>query len=204
MENVMKIIVIGATGTIGKHVVNLLEKEHNIVKVGHRGGDYQIDIASKNSVEELFRQVGSFDALVSAAGLAKFGTLKELTDQDYMFGLTNKLMGQVNLVRIGRNHINEGGSFTLTSGVLSQEPMPGSASISMVNAALEGFVRASALEMDRGARVNIVSPVFAKETMAMMGMDDSGGMPAAQFAPSYKESVEGTRNGEVLDVREFS
>jgi len=200
----MKIIIIGATGTIGKHVVNLLEQEHTVVKVGHSRGDYQVDIASKDSIEKLFKQVGRFDALVSTSGLAKFGALKELTDQDYMLGLTNKLMGQVNLMRIGLNYINDKGSFTLTSGVLSQEPMPGSVSISMVNAALEGFVRAAALEMERGVRINVVSPVFAKETMEMMGMDNSRGMPAVQFAPSYKESIEGKRNGELLDVRNFS
>ena len=200
----MKIIVIGATGTIGKHVVTLLEKGHAVIKVGHRNGDYQVDIASKDSIEKLFKQVGKFDALVSTSGLAKFGALQDLTDQDYMLGVMNKLMGQVNLVCAGRNYINDMGSFTLTSGVLSQEPMRGSASISMVNAALEGFVKAAALEMERGVRINVVSPVFAKETMAMMGMDSAQGMPAAQFAPSYRESIEGTRNGEVLDVRKFS
>ncbi len=200
----MKIIVIGATGTIGKHVVALLEKGHTVIKVGHLNGDYQVDIASKDSIEKLFKQVGKFDALVSTSGLAKFGALQDLTDQDYTLGVMNKLMGQVNLVRAGRNYINDKGSFTLTSGVLSQEPMPGSASISMVNAALEGFVKAAALEMERGVRINVVSPVFAKETMAMMGMDSAQGMPAVQFAPSYRESIEGTRNGEVLDVRKFS
>ena len=200
---IMKIIVIGATGTIGTHVVNLLERKHTVIRVGHSRGDYQVDIASEESIQNLFTQVDRFDALVSTSGSAKFGSLKELTDQDYMVGLKNKLMGQVNVVRFGLNHINDKGSFTLTGGVLSQEPMPGSTSISMANAALEGFVRAAALEMERGIRINLVSPVFAKETLNMMGIDDSLGMPAAQFARSYKESIEGKRNGEVLDVRNF-
>ena len=199
----MKIIVIGATGTIGRAVVDLLAPYHDIVKVGLKSGDLQVDIASKDSIRKLFQSVGSFDAVVSAAGLAAFGSLDELGDEDYMLGLSNKLMGQVNLVREGQKHINDNGSFTLTSGVLSQNPMPGSASISMVNAGLEGFVRAAALEVKRGIRVNVVSPIWVKETMEAMGMDASEGMSAVQTALAYKESVEGKRNGEVLDVRHF-
>ena len=113
-------------------------------------------------------------------------------------------MGQVNLVRLGRNLINENGSFTLTSGMLSQDPMPGSASISMVNAGLEGFVRAAALEMPRGIRINAVSPVFVKETMEILGMDSTHGMPSQKVALAYKEAVESQRNGEILDVRDYA
>jgi NAD(P)-dependent dehydrogenase (short-subunit alcohol dehydrogenase family) len=200
----MKIIIIGATGTIGRSVVDLLAPGHDIVKVGFKGGDFQVDIASKDSIRKLFEDVGDFDSVVSAAGLATFGSLDELGDKDYMLGLANKLMGQVNLVRVGRKYINDNGSFTLTSGVLSQNPMPGSSSISMVNAGIEGFVRAAALETQRGIRVNAVSPIWVKETLEALGMDISEGMPAKQVALAYKESVEGQRNGEVLDVRHFA
>ena len=199
----MKIIVVGATGTIGKGVVNTLAHIHELVKVGHREGIIRVDLASKDSIEQMFQEIGSFDAVVSTAGVAKFGSLDELTDEDYMLALTNKLMGQANLVRVGRNHINDNGSFTLTGGMLSQHPSPGSSSISMVNAGLEGFIRAAALEMQRGLRVNVVSPVFVKETMEAMGMDSSSGMPAERVALAYRESVEGQRNGEVIDVRDF-
>ena len=200
----MKIIVVGATGTIGKEVVKVLEADHEIVKVAHRGGDFKVDIASTESIEKLFNNIGSFDAVISTAGLAKFAGLDELTKDDYLLGLTNKLMGQVNLFLIGRGYINKNGSFTLTSGVLSQEPMKGSASISMVNAGLEGFVRAAVLEIGDGIRLNVVSPVFVKETMEAMGMDSTHGMPAAKVALAYKDSVESLRNGEILDVRKFA
>lgn len=199
----MKIIVIGASGTIGRAIVDLLGHDHDIVKVGFKTGDFQVDLAAKASIRKLFEDAGAFDAVVSAAGLAKFGRLDELGDEDYQLGLANKLMGQINLVRMGRKHIADNGSFTLTSGVLSQEPMPGSASISMVNAGIEGFVRVAALETQRGIRVNVVSPIWVKETLEAMGMDNSKGMPAKQVARAYKESVEGQRNGEVLDVRRF-
>lgn len=200
----MRTIVIGATGTIGRRVVKLLEASHDVVRVAFRSGDFRVDLSSKTSIEKLFRDAGPFDAVVCAAGLARFGSLDELVDEDYALGLTSKLMGQVNLVRVGRWHINENGSFTLTSGLLSREPMPGSSSISMVNAGVEAFVRAAALEMDRGIRVNAVSPIWVKETMEAMGMDSSSGMPAEKVAKAYKESVEGRRNGEVLDVRDFA
>jgi NAD(P)-dependent dehydrogenase (short-subunit alcohol dehydrogenase family) len=200
----MKIIMIGATGTIGRRVVALLEGDHEIIKVAFRSGDFRVDLSSKASIEKLFQDAGSFDAVVCAAGLARFGSLDELGDDDYALGLSSKLMGQVNLVRIGRQYINANGSFTLTSGLLSREPMPGSSSISMVNAGVEGFVRAAALEMPRGMRVNAVSPIWVKETMEAMGMDSSSGMPAEKVARAYKESVEGDRNGEVLDVRDFA
>jgi len=200
----MKIIIIGASGTIGKGIVQLLAPNHKLVKVGHRSGDFTVDLASKDSIKKLFDDVGAVDALISAAGAATFGSLDELTDDSFMLALTNKLMGQVNLVRMGRSKINDNGSITLTSGMLSQNPMPGSASISMVNAGLEGFVRAAALEMPRGVRINAVSPVFVKETMEILGMDSTHGMPSQKVALAYKEAVESQRNGEVLDVRDFA
>jgi len=200
----MKIVIVGASGTIGKGIVQLLAPNHKLVKVGHRSGDFTVDLASKDSIKKLFDDVGSVDALISAAGAATFGSLDELTDDSFMLALTNKLMGQVNLVRMGRSKINDNGSITLTSGMLSQNPMPGSASISMVNAGLEGFVRAAALEMPRGVRINAVSPVFVKETMEILGMDSTHGMPSQKVALAYKEAVESQRNGEVLDVRDFA
>jgi NAD(P)-dependent dehydrogenase (short-subunit alcohol dehydrogenase family) len=200
----MKIIVIGATGTIGRTVVDALSGRNNVIKVGHRRGDYQVDLASPESIKKLYHAVGSFDAVVSAAGLAKFGALKELTDQDFQLGLSNKLMGQVNLVRLGLPLIAEGGSFTLTSGILASEPMVGSAAISLVNAAIEGFVRAAALEMPKGVRINVVSPPWVKETMEAMGMDSSPGLPAAIVAKAYLDSVEGQRSGAVIDARQFA
>jgi NAD(P)-dependent dehydrogenase (short-subunit alcohol dehydrogenase family) len=200
----MKIIVIGATGTIGSAVAEVLAKRHTVIRVGHRKGEHQVDLASTDSIQKLFRAVAPFDAVVSAAGLAKFGPLKELTDDDFQLGFSNKLKGQIDLVRLGLSRIADGGSFTLTSGVLSQEPTPGSAAISPVNAGIEGFVRAAALEMTRGIRINVVSPPWVKETLVALGMDSSHGMPAALVAKAYAESVEGTKNGAVIDARRFS
>lgn len=199
----MKIVVIGATGTLGKAVVQALSPRHSIIQVGRSGGEYQVDLASKDSIQNLFEAIAPFDAVVSTAGEARFNLLETLSDEDFQFSLANKLMGQVNLVRVGLPYINDNGSFTLTSGVLTTEPMPGSAAISLVNAGLEGFMRAAALEAPRGIRVNVVSPPWVTETLAAMGRDVSRGMPAARVAAAYLEAVESQRTGEVLDARLF-
>lgn len=200
----MRVIVVGATGTIGKAVVRLLSQEHEVVRVASKSGDYRVDMADKESIVRLFQEVGSFDSLISAAGVARFNPLSELTDEDFEVGLRGKLMGQVNLVRVGLDYIRDNGSFTLTSGVLSHQPMPGSASISMVNAGLEGFVRAAALELPRGLRISVVSPPWVKETLEALGMDSSGGIPAEKVAQAYRASISGTRTGIVINAKDFA
>lgn len=197
----MRVIVIGATGTIGQAVADALAVRHEVVRVSHSHGEHRVDLASSDSIERLFHAVGSFDALVSAAGQAIFKPLAELTDADFALSLRNKLMGQVNLVRIGLRHVTDGGSFTLTSGIFAREPVPGSAAISLVNTGLEGFAGAAALELPRNIRVNLVSPPWVAETMVAIGMDPAPGTPAAQVAKAYVESVEGQDSGRVLEVR---
>ena len=199
----MKVVIVGATGTIGRAVVQALSGRHEVIQVGKTRGAYQVDITSKDSIQRLFQAVAPFDALISATGAGAFKGLNELTDEDFQFSLSNKLMGQVNLARLALPHLRHGGSITLTSGVLAQEPMKGSAAISLVNAALEGFGRAAALEAPRGIRVNVVSPPWVNETLDAMGMKGVPGMPAAKVASAYVESVEGKRTGEVIDARKF-
>ncbi len=200
----MRIVVLGATGTIGRAVADALSRSHDVIQVSHTRGEHRVDLASKASIESLFKSIGAFDAVVSAAGRAAFKPLLELADEDFQLSLSNKLMGQVNLVRIGAQYINKGGSFTLTSGVLAREPMPGSAAVSLVNSALEGFARAAAFEKPRDIRVNVVSPPWVSETLAAMGRDPSGGMPAARVALAYVQSVEGQQSGEIIDARAFA
>ena len=203
-KQAMRVIVIGGTGTIGRAVVKALSAKHEVVAVGHQKGAFQVDLASPDSITRLFKAISTCDAVVSTAGIAKFASLDDLSYEDYFVGLNNKLMGQVNLVRIGRAFATDRGSFTITSGVLSQEPIKGSASISMVNAGLEGFVRAAALELPRGLRINVVSPPWVTETLIARGMDPSIGLPAERVAQAYVASVQGTLTGQVFDPREIA
>jgi NAD(P)-dependent dehydrogenase (short-subunit alcohol dehydrogenase family) len=196
----MRILVVGATGTIGQAVVSALEG-HEVVRVSNRSTPITVDLADRGSIEAMYRQVGAVDAVVSAAGSARFKALADLTDDDFAYSIANKLMGQVNLVRLGLAHVRDHGSFTLTSGLLARRPMPGSAAISMVNAGLESFTRAAALELLRGIRINIVSPPWVIETLEAMGLDTSDGLPAATVALAYVESVTGSQTGAVIEPR---
>jgi NAD(P)-dependent dehydrogenase (short-subunit alcohol dehydrogenase family) len=200
----MKVLVVGATGTIGKAVSQALCKRHEVLRVGHTSGDFHVDMASCESIEKLFRNAGSFDALVCTAGMAKLGEFAKLSEADFLAGIEHKLMGQINLVRLGLKYVHAGGSFTLTSGVFAREPMPGSAAIAMVNGGIESFVRAVALEMPNKVRINAVSPIYVKETMLTLGMGSIGGMPASDTALAYVEAVEGRHQGETLDVRQYA
>lgn len=199
----MKVLIIGATGTIGKAVSERLSKTHEVVRAGYSDGEYRVDLGSKTSIEALFNSVGTIDAVVSTAGVADFAPFDELNDDAFDRALNNKLMGQINLVRVGLDHLSDGGSFTLTAGILARQPMPGTVAISMANGGLESFVRAAALELDRDIRVNTVSPVFVKETMEMMGMDPTPGLSAADTAKAYEAAVQGNQNGETLDAPDY-
>ncbi len=194
----MRILVVGHTGTIGKAVAELLAKNGHEVVGASRHGELRVDLADPASVRALLAQAGPLDAVVSAAGEAAFGELSKLSDADFEKGLRSKLMGQVNLARAAMGHLRDGGSITLTSGVLATKPMPGSASISLVNAGLEGFVRAAALELPRGLRINVVSPPWVTETLEKLGMDTAHGMPASDVARAYVAAVEGKANGTVI------
>ena len=194
----MRILVVGATGTIGRAVVAALSASNEVISASLRSATVQVNIAEPASIQQMYRSVGRLDAVVCAAGQAKFAPLAQLSDADFRFCLDNKLMGQVNLVRYGFEHMQDGGSFTLTTGILAQAPIPGSAAISLVNAAVEGFIRAAALEAPRKIRVNAVSPPWVTETLQALKMDTSRGLPAAIVARAYVRSVTGTDTGSTL------
>jgi NAD(P)-dependent dehydrogenase (short-subunit alcohol dehydrogenase family) len=200
----MKVVVIGATGTIGKAVADALEKRgHEVIRASRKTA-VRVDIQDKGSLSALFGGRNDVDAVVCCAGGAEWGPLGNLSDDDFALSLSYKLMGQINVVRVAKDKVKDGGSITVTSGILATRPTPGSAAVSLVNAGLEGFVRAAGLEMQRGVRVNVVSPPWVKETLQAMKMDDSHGLPAGEVAKAYVAAVEGRANGEVLDAARFA
>lgn len=198
----MKIILIGASGTIGQAVERELAQRHEVIRVGYSSGDYQVDIRDVASIRKLFEQTGRFDALIAATGKVHFGTLAEMQAEQFAVGLQDKLMGQVNLLLIGREFINDGGSFTFTSGVLSDDPIVAGTSASMVNGALNSFVKAAAIELPRGLRVNIISPTVLVEAMDSYGPFFRGfkPVPAVDVALAYSKSVEGKQTGQIYTV----
>ena len=198
----MKIIVIGATGTIGAKVTQALAANgHEVVSVARSSREIRVNLDEPATVRAMFDKIRDADAVISCAGNAVFKPFAQLTDADYELGLRSKLMGQVSLARIAKDHLRDGGSITLTTGILAMHPTPGSVSVSMVNAGLEGFVRAAALELPRNLRINAVSPPWVKETMVKLGMDPSPGLASADVAKAYVAAVEGSHQGKVLDPR---
>jgi NAD(P)-dependent dehydrogenase (short-subunit alcohol dehydrogenase family) len=193
----MRVIVVGATGTIGKAIVQALTPRHEVLAVS-RHGEHRVNLEDPNSIDQMYRTLGRVEAVICAAGDAKFAPLAQLTDEDFAFSVRSKLLGQVHVIRFGLAHIAEGGSITVTSGVLATQPIPGSGAVSLVNAGVEGFVRAAALEAPRGIRVNVISPPWITETLQALGMPLSGGLPAAVVARAYLQSLEGNQTGVVL------
>ncbi len=198
----MKILIVGATGTIGSAVSNLLKGRHEVISVGSHSGDFQVDISNEASIQSLFNSVGMCDAIVCTSGSVRFKPLADLTAEDYQFGLNHKLMGQVNLVRIGKNYVSQGGSFTLTSGILNHDPIAASSGAAMVNGALEGFVRAAAMELPNSQRINLVSPTVITESLPKYASVFPGyvSVDAATAAMAYVKSVEGKQTGQVYRV----
>ena len=198
----MRIILVGASGTLGKAVDHALSSRHDVVRVGHTKGDYQVDISDMGSIEALFSAVGDFDALVSTTGDVHFGPLEEFTSDKFDLGLRSKLMGQINLVMSGLKHVRTGGSFTLTTGQINEDPIRFGASGAMVNGGIEAFARSAALEMPRGVRINVVSPTVTEESWSAFGPFFPGQkpIPAAQAANGYVKSVEGPQTGQVYRI----
>lgn len=198
----MKVLIVGATGTIGRAVAAELGKRHDVIAAGRSSGDVRMDMTDAASIAAAFKKVGRVDAVVSTAGHVKFAPLAEMHGEDYEIGNRDKLMGQVNLVLIGRESIADGGSFTLTTGVLDSEPIRGGSSASLVNGAINAFVMAAAIEMLRGMRINAVSPGLIAESAAALAPFFPGfeTVPAARAALAYAKSVEGSQTGRVYRV----
>lgn len=198
----MRVIIIGGSGTIGSAVAKELSPRHEILIAGRSKGDLNCDMLSEESIFSMFKSAGKFDAVVVAAGDVHFENFSEMTVEKYRIGLNHKLMGQVNIVLIGCQFIQNGGSFTLTSGILSHDPIRTGSSASMVNRATDGFVMAAAIELPKGIRINAVSPSILTESMELYGPYFRGyeSVPAKRVALAYSKSVEGLQTGQIYRV----
>lgn len=198
----MKIIVVGAAGDIGQAACKELGARHDIITVGRSSGDYQVDLANLAAVKVLYQKIGDVDAVVSCAGDATFAPLAELDQETFMVGLRQKVMGQVNLVLAGLDVVADGGSFTLTSGVLDRDPIRMGANAATANGALAGFVKSAAIELPRGLRVNVVSPGMLDVSAPRYGAWFHGHkpVPSHDVGLAYAKCVEGALTGQVVNV----
>jgi NAD(P)-dependent dehydrogenase (short-subunit alcohol dehydrogenase family) len=196
----MRILVVGANGTVGKAVVTAFSARHEIVKAGRSAGDVTVDLVNEESVRAMYAGLGQVDAVVACAGHVHFGPVASMTPEQFRKGLNDKLMGQINLVLLGLQNLADGGSFTLTSGVLDRDPVRQGANAAAVNGAIGAFVRAAAIEMPRGLRINAVSPGLLEESEKKYEGFFPGHEPvsSARVGLAYVKSVEGALTGQVL------
>lgn len=198
----MKILIIGASGTIGKHLFAEFSRRHEVLTASRNGAQIEVDIMSPISIRRMYETVGEIDAVVCAAGPAKFGSLQSLSEDDFYVGIRGKLMGQVNLALIGQEFILDCGSITLTTGILADEPVHGSAALSMVNGGINSFVAAAAGEFPRGIRINAVCPTLVEDSVEAYGNIFAGfdPVPMKRVVNGYVRSVEGNATGKVFRI----
>lgn len=198
----MKIMVVGGTGTIGQAVVEELSPRHKVIIAGSKTGDIHMDMTSSASIDEGYRKAGPVDAVIVTAGKTHFGPLAETTEEQFWVGIQNKLMGQINIVLQGLKHLNQGGSFTLTSGILNHDPVLFGVNAAVANGGIEGFVKSAALDLPNHMRINTVSPTVLVESMPKYGPYFKGFVPtpAKLVALAYAKSVEGHQTGQVYRV----
>ncbi|WP_131537658.1 short chain dehydrogenase [Pedobacter nototheniae] len=197
----MKIVIVGATGTLGKKVSDAFAQKHEVIRVGNTRGDVQVDIKNDASIKAMFEKIGPFDALISTSGSGPFATIKEMTGEQLKTGLLDKLLGQINLVLIGQHYINKGGSFSLTSGILADHPIAAGAALSTINGGLNSFVYAASAELENGVRINAISPNVVEDSPSFF---DSfpGEIPVSmdKVVKAFEKSVLGIITGQVIKV----
>jgi len=198
----MKVIIVGAAGAVGNTAVQALSGRHEVISVGRTTGDVQMDIEDVDSIRAMYQQVGKVDAVVSAVGHVHFGAVHEMTSEQFMMGVNRKVLPQVNLVLEGLEYVNDGGSFTVTSGVLNRDPIRGGSCAAAANGALDGFVRGAAVDMPRGIRINAVSPAVLEVCRAKYDGFFHGHRHVSNEAVglAYSKAVEGCLSGQVLVV----
>ena len=197
------VIVIGAQGKMGQAALTGLQK-HKVITASRSGEgcDFQVDITSEASIRALFTQVGHFDAVVNTVGLCEYANFFDMTEQQWTTTVMSKMMGQINLVRIGQEYIADKGSFSLITGILNVKPIPMAIADATASGAIDTFVKCVAYEMPRGIRINAINPTVLEEAWDVYGemMPGFQPVPGALVGKAFERSVDGFISGEVLFV----
>lgn len=198
----MRILIVGGKGTIGKHLVEYFSESHEVVVAGRNSGELSMDMANSSSIEQALEKAGNFDAIVVAAGEAKWALLKDLSEEDFYVGIRSKLMGQVNMVRIGLNYLNPGGSITLSTGILADDPVLMTTSAAMVNGAIHSFMLAANLELNQDRRINVVCAGLVEDSKEKYRdyFPGHSAVPMNKVVNAYSKSVEGAISGQIIRV----
>jgi len=198
----MKILIVGGTGTIGKKVAANLASRHEVITAGRTTGDLTVDITSEESIRYMFETLNVIDACICTAGTGYYGDFETMNAQDINTGIQNKLMGQINLVLIGKNYLSHDGSFTLTSGIAAEHPARNGSCVAMINGGINSFVLAAAQELKGDKRINAVSPGLVEDSRERYGAMFPGYnlVPMGKLINAYLLSVEGAVNGKILKV----
>ena len=198
----MRILVVGGSGTVGKAAAMELGRRHELIHAGRSSGDITVDAMSEESVKAMYAKLGKVDAVITTVGHVHFGPVATMTPEQFRKGLDDKLMGQVNIVLLGMNNVNDNGSFTLTSGILDRDPVRQGANAAAVNGAIGAFVKGAAIEMPRGIRINAVSPGLLEDSAVKYDGFFPGHEPvsAARVGLAYAKSVDGALTGQVICV----
>jgi NAD(P)-dependent dehydrogenase (short-subunit alcohol dehydrogenase family) len=197
----MRILVIGGNGTIGKKVSQRLLERHEVIIAGRSSGDVQVDFSDASSIKKMLEEVGEVDSIVAIAGDAKWDKFNNLSEEDFYIGIKSKLMGQVNVVRIGKNYLNKGGSITLSTGILADDPVDMTTSAAMVNGAIHSFVKAVVLELDM-VRVNVVCSDLVEDAYEKYKDYFPGNTPVPmhKIVDGYVKCIEGKITGRILRI----
>ena len=198
----MKILIIGGNGTIGKKVSERLSQKHEVLIAGRSSGDVTVDFSDSNSIKSMFETIGNVDAIVAIAGDAKWDKFNNLSEDDFYIGIKSKLMGQVNVVRIGKEYLNSNGSITLSTGILADDPVDMTTSAAMVNGGIHSFVKAVALELENGVRINAVSSDLVEDAFEKYKDYFPGNtpVPMQKIVDGYVKSIEGKITGRILRI----
>jgi NAD(P)-dependent dehydrogenase (short-subunit alcohol dehydrogenase family) len=201
------VVVIGGTSGIGLAIAEQARAAGATVTVASRDPQRaaadlpagvvaeHVDLTSTASTESLFARLGAFDHLVLSAGPGAMGSVRDLTSAAARPYMDTKFWGYYDAVRAAADTIAKDGSITLIGGGASRKHAPGRPMMAAVNAALEAFGKANAVDL-APVRVNVIAPGLV-DTPAYAGLPEA--IRQGMFA-GYASSVPAGRAAVPEDV----